>query len=159
MVNCMVMVEPESAMTQTVTTEGLSNKHLVDEPLWNRLVARVVKQTGHESSTAARIMDQALGFLCLVAAEPEARYSPSPAIDEGWHVFLQYTRQYAEFSERIAGRFIHHSPMDDPGEFSDRNVPDVVAAMQARGMAVDIDLWNEFATGECRGSKCYTCVE
>lgn len=31
-------------------------------------------------------------------------------IDEMWHTFLLFTREYAAFCQRYFGRFIHHSP-------------------------------------------------
>lgn len=60
--------------------------------------------------TARRIIGQAAAFLTASAALPGAQLSPSKAVDAGWHTFILHTLDYAEFCERVAGRFIHHVP-------------------------------------------------
>jgi hypothetical protein len=35
---------------------------------------------------------------------------PSHAVDEAWHLFLLWTREYAEFCQGAFGRFLHHAP-------------------------------------------------
>ncbi|MFI6797220.1 glycine-rich domain-containing protein [Streptosporangium canum] len=66
------------------------------------------------SGLAEQIMKQALSFLAACAARPYARLAPSELVDIGWHTFILYTREYAEFCEQVAGRFINHAPDDDP---------------------------------------------
>ena len=34
-------------------------------------------------------------------------------LDEMWHTFLLFTRDYADFCERYFGFFLHHIPQDD----------------------------------------------
>lgn len=36
--------------------------------------------------------------------------SPTAAIDNGWHEFLMFTRDYQEFCEQYFGKFLHHCP-------------------------------------------------
>lgn len=142
-----------------IASTQLTNKHLIDASLWNRLVARIVKDEGYEHSIAERIMDQALGFLLLCAAEPGGRYAPSPTVDAGWHTFILYTRDYMAFCNRIAGRFIHHNPLDEPGvTYTTNAVARTLAAMKVRGMAIDEALWNG-TIGDCGGEDSYTCVD
>lgn len=131
----------------------LSHRHLVDPELWDRMVARITKDEDIEPDTAARIMDQAIGFLRLCAADPTGGYNPSPLVDIGWHTFILYTGPYADFCARTAGRFIHHAPTDVPGD-SDVGVgvADTIAAMQDLGLAVDPALWTN--AQECRPGKC-----
>lgn len=35
---------------------------------------------------------------------------PCEPVDEVWHTFMLFTREYAEFCRRVAGGFLHHSP-------------------------------------------------
>jgi hypothetical protein len=35
---------------------------------------------------------------------------PSQAVDDAWHEFILFTRQYQQFCERGLGRFLHHTP-------------------------------------------------
>ena len=88
----------------TVGTE-LTYKGLIDKQLWERLVERLVKDEDMERNLAERVMNEALGFLNLLANEPNTPYSPSATVDLGWHTFILYTREYAAFCNRIAGRF------------------------------------------------------
>lgn len=144
-------------MNVTTTRVQLSHKHLITPELWSRLVARIVKDEGFDQSLAERIVDQALGFLQLCAADPDSRYAPSPTVDIGWHTFILYTREYAEFCMGLAGRFIHHSPMDEDSETYPGNViSQTTAAMKVRGLAVDEVLWD--TVGKCTVHKCLSCT-
>ena len=35
---------------------------------------------------------------------------PSRAVDDAWHEFITCTRAYADFCQRVLGRFLHHEP-------------------------------------------------
>ncbi len=39
----------------------------------------------------------------------------STRIDEGWHQFILFTREYHDFCSRFAGRYLHHSPRESAG--------------------------------------------
>ncbi|HEX3588187.1 MAG TPA: hypothetical protein VHV74_01050 [Pseudonocardiaceae bacterium] len=128
----------------------------MDDRLWDRLVSRIVRDEKVEPDYAARIMDQALGFLMLCAKTGKS-YSPSAAVDLGWHTFILYTQDYLEFCNRLAGHFIHHAPMDEEG--MDYGIPlDTVAAMKQLRIAVDDELWLLGADGgsthRCHGDDC-----
>jgi hypothetical protein len=104
---------------------------------------------------AERIMNQALAFLVTCARNHGAGLAPCKSVDIGWHTFLMYTREYAEFCDRVAGRFIHHRPDDDDGHGGTgggaERIGATVAAMRAAGVPVDTDLW--VPTARC--SQCY----
>jgi hypothetical protein len=148
-------------MTATITelapvSVELANKGLISDELWTRLTNRIVKdEEGMTPALAERIMDQALGFLRLCAEKP-GTYSPSPLVDTGWHTFILYTRDYAEFCEKVAGRFIHHNPTDEEGKQQDAGVvPRTVVAMKTHGITVDEPLWaTTKADCNCSGGGC-----
>lgn len=105
-----------------------------------------------------RGVDQMVAYLaaCAVAAESLA---PSATVDEFWHAFIIRTVPYAEFCERLAGRFIHHMPDDDrehdprvPG-YAETMRARTVAAIEAAGHRVDIEFWPAASLGEC--TQCY----
>jgi hypothetical protein len=78
--------------------------------------------------------------------------SPGLLIDAGWHAFILHTADYAEFCERVAGRFIHHRPGNPSGAASGQQTIGVtIAAIRDAGLHVDPDLWVPRA--EC--SQCY----
>ncbi|SBT04268.1 conserved hypothetical protein [Candidatus Accumulibacter aalborgensis] len=37
---------------------------------------------------------------------------PSQAVDDAWHEFILFTRQYHQFCDRGLGRFLHHTPAE-----------------------------------------------
>jgi hypothetical protein len=53
-------------------------------------------------------------FLALTL---EGRTLPvfSTRVDEAWHQFILFTREYHEFCTRFAGRYLHHSPRESSG--------------------------------------------
>jgi hypothetical protein len=142
------------ATLDTPTGTHLPNKHLLDDKLWSSLVGRIAREGGIEPTLAGRIMNEALSFLQLVAAAPHAQFTPSSMVDTGWHTFLLYTREYAAFCEKVAGRFIHHVPFDDPGIDADvANVTRTIAALKYAGFVADEGIW--VGAADCAGQKCY----
>lgn len=104
-------------------------------------------------------MEQALSFLAACAVRPYARLAPSELVDIGWHTFILYTREYAEFCEQVASRFINHAP-EDPSILAPAgsNAVATVAVMRELGLPVIADLWAH--PTDCTGSgtgKCSQC--
>ncbi|MCW2765805.1 MAG: hypothetical protein JWO11_1764 [Nocardioides sp.] len=145
-----------TAGLNTRTWTDADVRALVPAPLFTRLTGRVAREELVSTEQAERIMTQALAFLQACALNPGTALSPSPQVDIGWHAFVLYTRDYAEFCQRVAGRFVHHVPDDDPAE-PRRSGPDAIAATVAAlrlvGLPVDEDLW------QVTGVKCSQCHE
>lgn len=127
-------------------------RELVAPAVFSRLAHRVMADEGHDQAMAERIIEQALAFLAACARYPGRHLSPSEAVDAGWHAFILHTADYAEFCERIAGRFIHHRPYG-PGEAAPEQqaIGATIAAMRDAGLRADPDLWVPRAV--C--SQCY----
>jgi hypothetical protein len=127
-------------------------RQLITPGLFSKLTYRVLTDDGHDVDTAERIVEQALAFLLTCARYPDGHLSPSATVDAGWHAFVLHTADYAEFCDRIAGRFIHHRP-NGPGEAASEQqaIGVTIAAMRDAGLPVDPDLWVPRA--EC--SQCY----
>src|SRR4026207_1044491 len=49
-------------------------------------------------------------YMALVALGYSELGMHSPEVDEVWHTFILFTREYAEFCHRICGAMIHHRP-------------------------------------------------
>lgn len=49
--------------------------------------------------------------LCRVAKKRLVAM-PSQAVDDAWHEFILFTRQYQQFCQRGLGRFLHHTPAE-----------------------------------------------
>ncbi|GAA3070652.1 glycine-rich domain-containing protein [Streptosporangium carneum] len=133
---------------------------LVEPGLFDRLVSRIRVDHPELGEVAEPIMEQALAFLATCAANPGADLGPSEQVDVGWHTFILYTRDYAAFCQRTAGRFIHHTPDDVPsgGLGESKTGPGLAAtieAMRAAGYRVDPVVWPDSAA-DCT-SKCHQC--
>ncbi|GAA1619953.1 glycine-rich domain-containing protein [Actinoplanes couchii] len=142
--------------TVTITTPALINgKSLISDGLLARLTTRIADEHPELApDMPTRIMDQALAFLgtCAVATRP---IGPSDTVDIGWHTFILYTTEYAEFCARIAGRFIHHVPDDDPVVSPVQvKLADVVETITAAGYRVDPELWPLTMRVDC--SQCHS---
>lgn len=97
------------------TLETVDARGLVGPELYRRLVtkAAAIGPDWFGRSEAERAVDGAIGFLVKVGREGSEGQRPTRVEDLGWHAFLLFTREYAEFCHRTAGRFIHHAPDDD----------------------------------------------
>lgn len=157
-------------MSTTIIKSGLTHLSLIDANLQTRLVGRIMKDEGLPKDIATRILDQAIGFLRLAAAQPNAHYSPSKLVDIGWHTFILYTRSYDRFCRQLTGgRFIHHEPTDNPLTPNLSKGPAATAAaMRAAGLAVDDELWIHTCESDCsdcsagdgdgdQGCRCGSC--
>jgi hypothetical protein len=73
------------------------------------LVNRYVDKLGLSQEQAELLFEDTKKFL-YICGTYNGYWSPSKDIDEGWHAFILFTRDYAEFCEKYLGRFIHHEP-------------------------------------------------
>ena len=47
---------------------------------------------------------------------------PSQVVDDLWHIFILYTREYNEFCQQAFGHFFHHSPAGSLGSDQKTNI-------------------------------------
>lgn len=73
------------------------------------LVRRFQHKLGLSQKEAQMLLDDVKRFLYLCATE-EKRIVPPGMVDEGWHSFILFTKDYANFCQRYFGKFIHHQP-------------------------------------------------
>ncbi|WP_116205629.1 glycine-rich domain-containing protein [Amycolatopsis circi] len=139
----------------TVAVDDLTGKGLVPEELFSRLANRIAKETTCSYEYSVRIMDQALAFLAA-CARTACPLAPSDIVDIGWHTFILYTREYADFCGRISEGFIHHVP-DDETRGGNAHLSEMMnrttSAIEAAGFAVDRELWFTSA------AKCANCSQ
>jgi uncharacterized protein (TIGR04222 family) len=88
-----------------------------DARLQRRLRRQLRERTGWSAAEADAAILEYLRF-CAIAAERGGRVTPSPAIDEVWHLHLTYTRDYwLDFCPHRLGFALHHQPaFGDAGE-------------------------------------------
>lgn len=138
----------------TIVHRPARPRELIRPVLFRRLSRTVQEREDIDSVTADRVVEQALSFLSACALNPNARLAPSRLVDAGWHAFLLHTADYAEFCQRIAGRFIHHLPTPSSGD-GGAAIRTTMATMDSAGLPVDEALWP--AAADCDNSKCHQC--
>lgn len=118
---------------------------LIDPEVAERLARRVTADHPEISkATARRIVGQAAAFIAASGQQPGRELVPSELVDYGWHAFILHTVDYADFCQRVVGRFVHHVPTDE-----DEQLPGgaavarerTTASIQAAGYTVDAELW------------------
>jgi hypothetical protein len=100
-------------------------EQVMDYPL-PPLIERFQQKLGLSQDAAMQLFDDTKRFLylCGISDKPIA---PNETLDFGWHQFLLFSEEYADFCQKNFGRFIHHRPtrLDNPppkGEMSRRAV-------------------------------------
>ncbi|MFD7894271.1 glycine-rich domain-containing protein [Streptomyces sp. NPDC059743] len=127
-------------MTTAVSSDQRTGRSLISGDVFASIVAFVVHHEKRDLETAERITDQALAFVAT-AAESTLPMVPSDDVDMGLHAFILHTREYREFCQQYAGRFLDHNAR--PG--TPRKVEDVTAsahAIKAAGFVVFDGLWS-----------------
>ena len=74
----------------------------------------IVERVRDKGTLSAQQADEALAefkkYMALIALGHTALGMHSSDVDEIWHNFILFTREYAEFCEKICGQMIHHRP-------------------------------------------------
>lgn len=130
---------------------------LDDHELFGRMADRIShKNPEIDRVLAGRILDQAVLFVAAAGRYPHLGLSPSPAVDLGWDTFILHTQPYFDFCARIAGRYVHHTPNDRPGEVRlasgdrPRTPAETADVLRECGYWVLEDLWPaEASSGPC----------
>jgi hypothetical protein len=79
-----------------------------------------------------------------VCADSSVTVSPPPRVDDAWHTFILFTRDYADYCDRRFGRFIHHEPTEAKDPDAYRTAKEEVIS---RFGPVDRRIWPECAGG------------
>lgn len=121
------------------------------------LVERLEDKMNLTHQAAEELFEDLKRFLYLCASTDEP-LAPSEMIDEAWHNFILFTKDYGTFCKRYAGRFIHHFPktraqkLTNDGTIIRRTL---LAATTAFGQSLS-GFWNYQKGGtecdECSGS-------
>jgi hypothetical protein len=104
-----------SALASDRSRDMISNLKPILAYRNDAVVARLEKELGLLPDEAKVLFDDLKRFLWL-STVGERPMAPPPRIDGAWHVFLWFTRDYADFCKRLFGVFLHHRPRrpDDP---------------------------------------------
>lgn len=100
-------------------------------------------------------------FLALCAANGGKRYGMRGPIDHLWHTFIMFTKDYADFCDSVAGRFIHHvpEPKGQAATPASRSSYEAFLADYEKmfGEPAPTHLWPRFAENSDEGANCGGC--
>jgi uncharacterized protein (TIGR04222 family) len=71
--------------------------------------AKLATNQGWSEDKTLRVIAEYKKFMFLCMTAPNGA-SPSPEVDECWHLHLTFTANYAAFCADTSGTFIHHNP-------------------------------------------------
>jgi len=77
---------------------------------FGKVVDRYVRDCNVSRQAAGETLVELKRWFTLCALHPEKTYATGGSVDEMWHTFILFTKDYARFCQDIAGVFIHHSP-------------------------------------------------
>ncbi|RJQ14558.1 hypothetical protein C4553_00590 [Candidatus Parcubacteria bacterium] len=82
------------------------------------LIARLQVKLNLNQEEAVSLFEDMKRFLFLCGAE-DRPLAPPELIDEAWHNFILFTKDYARFCQEQFGKFIHHLPLAPGNRASD----------------------------------------
>ena len=80
------------------------------------LIEKLVKQQIADSpDEARRLYMEVKRYIVLVMLDTSEHFTMhSLRVDEAWHQFVLYTREYSDFCQRYFNKYIHHAPGNAP---------------------------------------------
>jgi hypothetical protein len=130
------------------TAVRVTGRSLAEPVFFERLIRRVMTKNGIARELAVQVTDQIFAYLATCAQKPAG--SPtlymSPAVDMGWHAFLEYTREYDQFFDSHGWPKVHHNPCDSQGVAyppAATVLPLTVEAIERAGYVVLPELWQD----------------
>jgi len=69
-----------------------------------------------DAEERAQVFEGLRDYFAICAADPQRRAGmPSRIVDEAWHTFILFTREYTDFCQRAFGGYLHHAPSGSAG--------------------------------------------
>ena len=120
---------------------------------------RIAQKAGIPTEKAEELFVETLKYLYVCRQARKARISVAPSLilDDGWHNFILFTKEYARFCKEYVGEFIHHVP--DIGEPNQERY--VISRQVAESLLGPLDsaIWPEAGMADCCQSipPCSSC--
>lgn len=98
-------------MTQVaVSARAEIVRKVLDYSIPDTIIEKYVDKYGVTEEVARAHERELKRYLAMCLADPEAAYGMFGPIDEFWHTWILFTREWCEFGNAVAGRYIHHQP-------------------------------------------------
>jgi len=96
------------SVTEPVVSQGKFSKEM--PTLQNSSVEKRIAQHMNINIGAAHQLFLDLQKFLWMSAQSDKACIPAPLIDDAWHEFLVFTREYEMFCTEYCGGFMHHQP-------------------------------------------------
>jgi hypothetical protein len=85
-------------------------RRVLDYPVPKEVIEKYVDRYELTEQVAREHEREFKRYLAMCLANPEAAYGMFGPIDDFWHTWILFTREWHEFGETVAGHYIHHRP-------------------------------------------------
>jgi len=117
------------------------------------VIERYMRDYAASEPEAQRCFYTLKQFLAACATAKGDRVASKP-VDNMWHTFILFTKDYEKFCEDYLGRFVHHAP--NQGASSGLSLSTRPLAERLFGRVYE-DLWPINAVSDCESSSCDCC--
>jgi hypothetical protein len=83
---------------------------LIRPEVQRAVIVRTAAALGVSHQDGADAFADALTLLRVTSTAGAPLCAPSLKVDEAWHQFILFTRDYVRYGELTAGRYLHHAP-------------------------------------------------
>lgn len=118
--------------------EGGLAQDALAHPAEDGLLTRFARDHGVSIDHASEVFEEAKRFLVL-GRLVGAQLAPSPEVDEMWHSWILYTKDYHQFCDKLGG-YIHHKPIPT-GSPAQPPLEPTIALLEAAYGAADPRFW------------------
>ncbi len=100
-------------------------------------------------------------YVFLATITPENMAMTSPKVDEVWHQFILFTREYHAFCSQFVGRYLHHTPKTSHTPMNEEIPIDQFVKAYKTYFGEIPELWNissaKTSCSSCCSSGCASC--
>jgi hypothetical protein len=128
------MLESSMQPAQTSVRPSRGNVSAVTGHLWDELFAfrapylekkLLMNKIVASQEEAWELFTEVKRYLVMIESDHDHVYPLfALRVDEVWHQFVLFSKEYAAFCERFFGRFLHHYPSNAPGGDSIKRTPE-----------------------------------
>jgi hypothetical protein len=128
----------------------------------SRVIERYEDELNLSGEEAETLFRDVLLFLYVCGTtDRKSEITPTKAIDEGWHEFIMFTKDYGIFCKEYFGIFIHHNPFTRSDRASGRGSPmkvaiDLAEKASSKPLSKNWDA-SVTAVGECNCNGAGNC--
>jgi hypothetical protein len=107
---------PLGIRVTNATTAQLARLRVLERYDLSFIAERIVRENGSRPNSLSNAVLEFKRYMGLVALGYRGLPVPSQEVDDIWHAFLLFTREYAAFCRKTVGSFVHHIPTTSSGK-------------------------------------------